>query len=459
MRAEKKGEIKVMKTGKLLMAVIVGLLLTGCGKEKMPSHDVQTEKESMSLTEMAGESEATETEQLTKTSETEALAEAPDYREAYSEVVKQYFYECGDYNWQYGLDYADGMAKAVREQTPYAVTDITGDDVPELFMMCRNRDNTYCANLNIYTLGEDGRAKQIYSREWDVQAAGGSVYYLFKGMDDVCYGYYSIADESEDAYYCSFDCDKDGNLQTSKLLTLYEYPNEDYTDRIGEYTANGKNVSKEEYDAQAKQLVDGMKQMILYNDNYGPELLVNKLDTVECISMTQGAIMRHLLVTEPSGAQTLPFSGSLTLGFSSGAGAWGTELTLYPDGTFTGAYHDSNMGESGEGYQATVYVSEFAGKFTDIQKKDDNTYTMKLEHCNTEKPAGEEWIDGDQVRYVASEPYGIEGGTTFEFYLPDAPVASLSEEYVSWIFGLSQKTALPMFGLYNVEAQSGFSGY
>ena len=65
-----------MKTGKLLMAVIVGLLLTGCGKEKMPSHDVQTEKESMSLTEMAGESEATETEQLTKMSETEALAEA-----------------------------------------------------------------------------------------------------------------------------------------------------------------------------------------------------------------------------------------------------------------------------------------------------------------------------------------------------------------------------------------------
>ena len=36
--------------------------------------------------------------------------------------------------------------------------------------------------------------------------------------------------------------------------------------------------------------------------------------------------------------------------FRSGAGAWRTIITLNRDGTFTGSYLDSEMGESGEGY-------------------------------------------------------------------------------------------------------------
>lgn len=36
--------------------------------------------------------------------------------------------------------------------------------------------------------------------------------------------------------------------------------------------------------------------------------------------------------------------------FSSGAGAWGTELHIRADGSFSGQYQDSNMGETGEGH-------------------------------------------------------------------------------------------------------------
>lgn len=52
-------------------------------------------------------------------------------------------------------------------------------------------------------------------------------------------------------------------------------------------------------------------------------------------------------------------------GFSSGAGAWGTYFYLEKDGTFTGRFHDSEMGETGDGYpNGTVYISEFSGKFS-----------------------------------------------------------------------------------------------
>ena len=154
----------------------------------------------------------------------------------------------------------------------------------------------------------------------------------------------------------------------------------------------------------------------------------------------------------------LPFTAPIQMSLSSGAGAWGTGIILNPDGTFSGSYHDSDMGISGEGYKATIWVSSFEGKFTNITKEDDNTYSMTLEYYNTEKPVNEEWIK-DEVRYVSAEPVGIAEGKTFKLYLPGSPVDRLPEEYVSWIFDLDKKTALPGFGLYNVEGNCGFSGY
>ena len=40
--------------------------------------------------------------------------------------------------------------------------------------------------------------------------------------------------------------------------------------------------------------------------------------------------------------------------FSSGAGAWGTDLNIAEDGTFEGVYSDSDMGDTGEAYHPSV---------------------------------------------------------------------------------------------------------
>lgn len=172
----------------------------------------------------------------------------------------------------------------------------------------------------------------------------------------------------------------------------------------------------------------------------------------------------------PVAEQLLPFSQPLiNFVFASGAGAWSTSLTLNSDGTFSGSYHDSNMGETGPGYDGSVYVCNFEGKFTDILQVDDFTYTMKLESCDYETPEGEEWIE-NQVRYVASGAYGIEGGDTFELYLPGKPVESLPDEFIGWSRGLTedyipQENGMPLvstlqtYGLYNVNEGNGFFQY
>ena len=146
--------------------------------------------------------------------------------------------------------------------------------------------------------------------------------------------------------------------------------------------------------------------------------------------------------------------------FSSGAGAWGTDLNIAEDGTFEGVYSDSDMGDTGDGYpNGTHYSCVFTGKFTKPVKVNEYTYSMEIENMvYADEPGTEEIIDG--VKYCYSDAYGLTDGKEFLIYLPGSPVDELPEEYLSWInhsmYGEDNKTTLPFYGIYNVEAQCGF---
>lgn len=147
----------------------------------------------------------------------------------------------------------------------------------------------------------------------------------------------------------------------------------------------------------------------------------------------------------------------LDMSFNSGAGGWSTELHLCADGSFTGEYHDSDMGDVGEGYpNGTVYVSSFSGNFTDIQKVDDTTYKMTLGGLE-QSPVDTGIIDG--ILYVQSDAVGIIGGEEFWFYTPEAVTAQFSEEYLSWWPGRYSDPVpdtLTVYGLQNVNEETGF---
>ena len=148
--------------------------------------------------------------------------------------------------------------------------------------------------------------------------------------------------------------------------------------------------------------------------------------------------------------------------FSSGAGGWQTNLTLNRDGSFTGTYSDSEMGDQGADYpHGTVYICEFSGQFSNLDQLDEHTYSMTLKSISSQREDGEEWI-ADQIRYIASEPYGLESGTSFLLYAPDTPVEELSEDFLSWwpgryVMGDEEPPAtLSYYGLCNVETGYGF---
>ena len=131
----------------------------------------------------------------------------------------------------------------------------------------------------------------------------------------------------------------------------------------------------------------------------------------------------------------LPDVFPLEFVFSSGAGAWRTVIVLNQDGSFNGAYLDSDMGDRGDDYpKGTHYICDFSGQFDNISQIDSHTYSMTLSKITAEKEKGEEWIE-DGILNKYSEPYGMEDGTEYLLYTPDTKIAEVPEEFLKWYPG------------------------
>ncbi len=147
--------------------------------------------------------------------------------------------------------------------------------------------------------------------------------------------------------------------------------------------------------------------------------------------------------------------------FLSGAGGWRTHMELAKDGTFTGLYQDSDMGGRGEGYQkGTVYICSFSGKFTQPQKIGDYTYSMKLESIQQEGITGDMYYE-DDIRYIYSDPYGLNDADEFLIYCPGIALSQLPQGFINWIHSfvdVRTEQTLPYYGIYNVNGEMGFVG-
>lgn len=185
------------------------------------------------------------------------------------------------------------------------------------------------------------------------------------------------------------------------------------------------------------------------------------LTALLCLLFTAGCTQPTVPVFNPS----LPLPEAdypLDLLFSSGAGAWGTRLTLHADGSFSGLYHDSDMGDGGPGYpNGTAYTCSFAGSFLTSEPLDEFSYRLYLSPPTLSRPAGEEWVENG-IRYFSTGPHGLEDSLVFVLYTPGTPVEGLDEEFLSWWpgrFADDPPKALDCYALWNVETGAGFFAY
>lgn len=192
----------------------------------------------------------------------------------------------------------------------------------------------------------------------------------------------------------------------------------------------------------------------MYSDEYG---MVRQQVTPEIFH--EGEIPKDTLKQENSDIFALLPSKFV---FSSGAGGWATEITLNADGTFSGQYHDSEMGDTGNQYpDGTVYISNFNGKFTTPKQVNEYKYSMKLDYLNIEGTIGDEYYENNQ-RYIISEPYGFDDADEFMIYFPGIAMSDLPEGFISWLYAfinVQTTEILPCYGIYNVGGKEGFIAY
>lgn len=147
--------------------------------------------------------------------------------------------------------------------------------------------------------------------------------------------------------------------------------------------------------------------------------------------------------------------------FSSGAGGWGTALSIYPDGSFAASYHDSDMGDTGDGYPGgKVYYNNCIGTLSSPVQINDYTWSVYVKDMTLEGTPGESHIE-DEILWICSELYGLDDVEEILIYLPSAPVDQLPEEFKDWVYwDLSSESGdtLNFYGLYNVNGQQGYSG-
>ena len=148
--------------------------------------------------------------------------------------------------------------------------------------------------------------------------------------------------------------------------------------------------------------------------------------------------------------------------FASGAGGWATYLVIDENGRFEGSYHDSEMGASGDDYDATVYVSNFSGQLSNIEKISDLEYTAYVESIEYQDSIGDQEIK-DRVLYVYTGAYGIEYGKTLHFYMKGSDTENINEHLIEWLamplaWGSDIPKTLPFNAFYNEEDDAGFFG-
>ena len=143
--------------------------------------------------------------------------------------------------------------------------------------------------------------------------------------------------------------------------------------------------------------------------------------------------------------------------FSSGVGAWSTDLSIKADGTFAGEYHDSEMGDSGDGYpDGSVYLCPFHGQMSLVEQTGEKSWKLRVD--SLEKDPVEEKIE-ENVRYVPSEAYGLAEGDELLLYAPGTPISDIPEEMLFWTHALeAEDTAVELTDWFLMDEKSG-SGF
>jgi hypothetical protein len=112
--------------------------------------------------------------------------------------------------------------------------------------------------------------------------------------------------------------------------------------------------------------------------------------------------------------------------YYTGAGGVSTTLMISPDGSFSGTYADSDLGDATPDYpNGTVNKRDFSGEFQVIAQVSPDEYTLRASAVTDEGTVGDTQID-DETRYVQVD-FTFDDSQNYSLYLPGRATSGLPE--------------------------------
>lgn len=190
----------------------------------------------------------------------------------------------------------------------------------------------------------------------------------------------------------------------------------------------------------------------MFINHYGKSVCMRLLGILAAVVLITGSAF-----AEGNDTFFVQFDG-MTWSFCSGAGAWSTDLTILPDGSFTGDYHDSDMGDCSNDYpNGTVYVCPFTGKMSLVEQVDANTWKLRVDELTQAEPSGKQVLE-DGFKYIYTDTYGLSAGDEIMLYKPGTPMDGFTDDMKFWAhaFDLAE---LPCWFFYSEKNNGGFTAY
>ena len=407
-----------------------------------------------------------------------AAPAVPEHRDeafaGYLDVLAVYREDILGYDWQTGWVFNEDLYEFLPagELSPVAITDVWGDETPELLFLAANTydGSRYSTTLHVYGW-RDGGVRELASLSGlDSEVGGGGDFRLFHDVDKSLWVYNIYYSEGINEEYTHFS--GEGGMESLGTWSHNDWlmPEEgaETAQHLHEWFRGNVPSTEEKFNAAVPAEAVRESGLILRSTEYSEDAAATQDLSTGKESMSYDAAVAYLRetagITPDRSVNEAPFFAALPdFTFCSGAGGWSTELSIAPDGTFTGNFHDSDMGTTGPGYSyGTVYVCTFTGRFGNVKRVDDYTYSMEVLSLKQDPMEDETIVD--EVRYVSSYPYGLENAKEILVYLPGSYLRALPYEFVSWVSMPNawapdeRPVLLPFYGLYNVEDEEGFFG-
>lgn len=222
--------------------------------------------------------------------------------EEYKTILSENESKIKAYNWQTTPGESTYEKPGIQRQV--AITDIDGDEIPELIFM--SAENEYQADLHIYRFNGESAEELNYpgyenfassGKFADVQAAAGSSYAVYKGKEpNILYLYNSIGDVSFNYYINKYKI-KDGKLNLEKKINKTVFYDFEKNTKVDTYKIDEKEVTKESgVNAINKAFGDFDKTIIFstYRDESKDIDLWNKVDFKKAICYSYDKAIEEL---------------------------------------------------------------------------------------------------------------------------------------------------------------------